>query len=95
MGTYNKKALNIAGAIAGLAILLGIGGWWFIHASYLLNLSFIILGLDSIYFSKDLAMERKVKYEVNYAFARWAYVFVGTAFIIVSILLFLNVLTPR
>jgi hypothetical protein len=85
MESYDERALKIAGIIAAISIASGLFGWWFTHEHLFINVSFIAMGINSIYFSHDLAMERVVKYKLNYKFARCAYVFVGLVFVVGSI----------
>ena len=90
MESYDKRALNIAGAIAVISILTGLVGWWLTHRYLFINISLVVMGVNSIYFSHDLAMQRVVKYQLNYKFARSAFVFVGLVFIVISILRLAN-----
>jgi hypothetical protein len=85
MNSYNKTALSIAGGISTVGALIGLFGWWLTHKYLFVNIGFIIIGLQSIYFSHDLAMERVVKFKLNYKFARGAYIFVGLVFILANI----------
>jgi hypothetical protein len=81
MNSFDKKALNIAGIVAAISIAFGLFGWWLTHEYLFINFAFIAMGINSIYFSNDLAMERVVKFKLNYKFARGAYVFVGLVFV--------------
>jgi hypothetical protein len=91
MESYNRRALKIAGIIAAISIAFGLFGWWFTHQYLFINVLFIAMGMNSIYFSHDLAMERVVKYKLNYKFARGAYVFVGLVFVVANIIALLGV----
>ena len=86
MKSYNYNAIALAGVIAALSICGGLFGDWLTGNGLFITISFIPLGLTLIYFSRDLALERVVKYDINYTFARGAYIVVGTVFVLSSIM---------
>jgi 4-hydroxybenzoate polyprenyltransferase len=85
MDSYNKRSLNIAGVITALSILLVFGGWWLTHNYLFITIGCFIMGCNLFYFSRDLAIERVVKYKLNYKFARGMYILASLVFILVSI----------
>ena len=87
MDSYDKRALNIADVIAALSISFGLIGWWLTRQHLFINISFIALGINSVYFNHALAMERVVKFKLNYKFLRRMHVFVGFVFIVINIVL--------
>jgi hypothetical protein len=63
-------------------VIFALAGWWLTHKSAFIDVAFMIIGLGAIYYSRDLAMERVVKFKINYQFARGMYVLVGLAFVL-------------
>jgi len=90
MDSYNKKKVNIAGAITALCAVVALLGWWLSHDYIYVSAVYIPVGLTAIVFSHDLAMRDFVKHKANYKFFRGAYVFAGIVFIVISVVTLAN-----
>ena len=95
MEPYNRRNTTIAGVIVAASVLFGVIGYQQTHAYLFVNISFVIMGITSIVFSHELAMQQLVKYQeykLNYTFGRSLYVLVGLVFIIGSLLTLVHLL---
>ena len=85
MDLYNKQKLRIGGIIAWLSFLVGVPGYLFTKNDLFLNLFSIIMGVNFVVFSHDLAMQQVVRYKFNYKFVRGVYLSGGVLFILAAI----------
>jgi hypothetical protein len=93
MYPYNKRNINIAGAITWIAVLVYFLGLWLIQSLLPGYLAFIAVGASAVVFSHDLAMRDATgwkKYKPNYKLFRGAYIFAGIVFILLAIVLILH-----
>lgn len=86
MDSYNKKVVSTAAVISTLGSLFGISFWWVTRNFIFMNIGLIVVGLQAIYFSRDLAMEGVVNHKANYKITRRAYVVIGILFVLSNIL---------
>ena len=74
MDSYNKTNLRISGVIVWLSLIVGLCGYWLLHSYEFFEFAVVVIGLDFIVFSHDLAMEAVVKRRFfNYKFTRALY----------------------
>ena len=85
METYSKKNLKISGIVAFLSVLFGLSGYFITADQIFFIFSAVILGINFIIFSHDLAMDQVIKYKFNYKFARVVYLFGGVLLLILAI----------
>jgi len=79
------KRTTLSRIISTAGVIFGFTGWWFTHIYLFINIAFIIIGLQSIYFSRDLAAESVARYDINPIFALGGYVVVGLVFVVANI----------
>ena len=93
MDSYNEKNIKSVGWITWISVLVALLGGWLTHSQLFISVAFIPMGLSAIVFNRDLAIRDAGKwkqYKPNHKFFRGAYVFVGIAFIVISVITLVN-----
>ena len=85
-GSYSKKAVRTAHIISTIGALFGLFGWWLSHKYLFTNIGLTVVGLQSLYFNRDLAAESVSRYNINPMFARGGYILLGLVFILGNII---------
>ena len=74
---YSKTKLRLSGIIVWLSIGIGLIGYWITTYYIFFEVGVVVIGIDFLVFSHDLAMDQVVKFKFNYWFVRIGYLLVG------------------